>query len=428
MVVENLRSILDLITSDVAYKRKTDIAQYKILKSLPDNDNSPDDSSPAFLSANLTAARFTQRLSGSVLRFAVGIFVLLPGYAVSATPTVSDTGYEIIHRVGAPSLFWLDDDRLLFAGIKTESMQRAYAAKEANRVERLTKLYLWDAATKSVREHAQAQSVCVANGVVYATVRIDKAAGRLVLRQGLFGAEKEIHRPLPSGEEQSISAQRERIHSNFTCRTHLRRELSPPVAEGRRIIVLREGDGYLDAGPQSMNERVEEIRANGPGHIKLFRPGSKFGIDLPMTLEQGPGYPIYSGYRGEYVTMPRPKGSDPSRITSWPRGVPFTAYRFKPSGETSEIKIPSNDLLDIARIQPTKAGWIFSGSNSNRSSSGLYLFDKKLTRLDKGLVREIVISPNGCEAAVAIQNRHLEMGTPTNLRIFELCRVSRPTR
>jgi len=32
------------------------------------------------------------------------------------------------------------------------------------------------------------------------------------------------------------------------------------------------------------------------------------------------------------------------------------------------------------------------------------------------------VTPNGCVAAVAIQNRHLDMGTPTNLRIFDLCK------
>ena len=258
-------------------------------------------------------------------------------------------------------------------------------------------------------------------GTLHYIVRTDKTAGIRVVKVGPLGSEKEITEPLPTKEELSPRGQTARVRSDLTCRTHLRGDLSPAAPQGRRIIVLRDGDGYLDAGPDGTIELAKEIRESGLSHVKLFRPGNPIPIDLPMTLEQGPGRPIYSEFLGAYVTLPRPKGSDPGLSTNWPKDLPFTVYSFTQTGQSAVMQIPYNELYSIAWVQPTRSGWVFGGGHFYKTL-GLYLYDgTRLSRLDTGAVFEIAVAPDGCKAAVAIQNKHLYMGTPTNLRIIEFC-------
>ena len=144
---------------------------------------------------------FPVRFAYRALCGVVGL--LLPSASLAADPAIVDTGYEIIHTIVTPSLYWIDNNRLLFAGIKTADMQKAFDAKEENRVARLRKLYLWDNIAKSVRHYADAQSGCFSDGVVHYQVRVDKTAGKAFFKEGLLGSEKEIEKPLPSKEELS---------------------------------------------------------------------------------------------------------------------------------------------------------------------------------------------------------------------------------
>jgi len=373
------------------------------------------------------SVQFKQYAPLPILRGA-SLFVIASAFAcqaIAAKPVVDDTGYEIIHRTLTPSLYWLDNDRLLFEGANTTDMNEAVATKDPHRVERLKKLYIWDAKTRSVKFYAEGSRLCVSNGTLHYTVRTDKSAGIRVTKIGPLGLEKEITEPLPTKEELSTRSQMARVYSSITCETHLRSELSPPAPQRRRIIVLREGDGYLDAGPDVTLKLIEEIRANGPGHIKLFQRGNPTPIELPITLEQEPGRPTYSEFLGAYFTLPKPKGSNPGLVTDWPKGVPFTVYIFSRTGRTTSVNIPYDGLVNIYAVQPTRQGWIFGGGNIYRSL-GLYLFGNgKLSKLDAGSVSETAVAPNGCLASVAIQNKHLEMGTPKNIRIFDFCEKGR---
>jgi hypothetical protein len=353
------------------------------------------------------------RLNGCV------IALVLAGSAAAEKPTVSDTGYEII-PVQTPSLYWVDDNRLLFAGIKRADMDAAIAAKDVGRVARLKKLYLWDEITRSTRLYADAQGACFSNGFIHYTVRVDKAAGRAVVREGPFGSEKEIEKPLPSAEELSTQGQMARVYSNFTCKTHLRHELVPPAERNHYIAVLREGDGYLHLGP----EHGGKERRSSPRNLTLYRDKTGEAIKLPMTWEEEIArYEVaYSEYRRAYVLRPQmPRGSPLGRITAWPKGQPLVVYLLWMAGRVESASIPYFHTPGLGDPRPTKAGWIFGGGYFDEV--GLYLFDgKTMSKLDTGAEREIAVSPNGCRAAVGIENRFLEKGySPINLKVFRFC-------
>ena len=346
--------------------------------------------------------------------------------ASAAGPVVSDTGFEIIARTLSPSLYWIDSDRLLFEGIDRKEMDAALAGREPNRFGHLKKIYLWDTRAGSARLYADGSALCVANGVIRYAVQVDGTASKEISRRGLSGQETELERPLRAGEKVASAGSDARVYSSFNCAALSRSALSPPAAPGRRILVLRAGDGYLDAGPIAVDERIAEIRIRAPGYVTLYRPGSPSGIKLPFTLAQGPGYPVYSEYLGAYVTLPDPKSSRPGVLAPWPRGLPFTVYSFRASGEAGEVVIPYGEWGGPMAVQPTSAGWMFAGQGSPAPKAGLFMFSSgSVRRLDSGFVYEIAVTPDGCRAAVAIKNRLLEINAPTNLKIVDLCAEGR---
>ena len=355
--------------------------------------------------------------SDDVLKAAAIVFVLATagpthardGSAPAVKPLIYDTGYEIFDVTPMPSLYWVDKDRLLFSGMKAGRGLRPD----------LRKLYTWDAHTNSTTMYADAKSVCVVDGIVRYTLRVDKEAGKAIVRTGPLGSEKEIEERLPSKEE----VFRERpLHSNITCTTHLPRDLVPPPQRFRHVAVLRQGDGYLDIEPGGGVNLLDELRAPKK-NLVLYQATGK-AIELPLTWdEQFSELDVtFSAYRKAYVLRPRaPRGSPLGMAGPWPRGQSLTVYLLWANGQTVATSIPYAPTEYVTHPQPIKVGWIFGGGDFYRAS-GLYLFDGVLvSKLAVGLVKETTVSADGCKAAVGIKVDHLEIGTPTVVKIFDFC-------
>lgn len=318
-----------------------------------------------------------------------------------ATPTVYDTGYEVIPLITTRSLYWLDNERLLFFGMKAGRGPRPDVRK----------LYIWDSKTKTTQFYADALAVCFSNGFISYRLHLDRDARIETVREGAFGSEKEIVRPLaPKGA----------LHSNLTCRAHVRSDLVPTPPSQHVVAILREGDGYLDLGPHlgaALEERNSPMR-----NVVLYRQTGQ-AIQLPMTWEEGFGSGVaYSVHRAAYVLVPRaPRGAPVGIFGPWPKGRALTVYLVRPDGQTEPFSIPYWPSEYLGVPQPMKLGWIYGGGNFYKSA-GLYFFGgDAVSKVDAGLVKEIAVTAHGCRVAVGIQNEHLKMGTPTNLRIFEFC-------
>lgn len=366
----------------------------------------------ALLAEEMEFKQKATALCGAFLLFLCGSSALAQMHPPSRI--VSEAGYELIPLIVAPSLHWIDSNRLLFTGIKTSEMQAAIAAKQPDRVARLRKLYVWDGINKSVRLYADAQSACVSNGVITYTVRVDKEAGKQFVKEGPLGSEKEIGRPLPS---------KEGVRSNFTCKDHLRDELLPPAPRFRRVVVLRDGDGYLDLGPGGGNDYFEQRRVL-PRNLTLYQGGTGKAIQLPMTWEEEISQfeVTYSAYRSAYVLLPRmPRGAQLGHIKPWPKDQPLVVYLLWADGRTQAVTLPYRPAEYLGNPRPIRAGWIFGGGKSPKSVA-LYVFDgTAVAKVESGFVKEIAVSPDGCKAAVGIQNNPYEMGTPINLKVFDFC-------
>jgi len=292
-------------------------------------------------------------------------------------------------------------------------MRAAVRAHEANPEGRLKKLYLWDNATRSARLYADVKSACFEKGVIRYTVRLDEMTGRRTVREGSLGNEREIEEIMPV----LTNAERREYVGGLRCKPLRRSELVPPAASYRHVVTLNHGDGYLDLGPGGGPSYAEE--RNVPDkNLTLFSERTHAPVKLPMTWDQdfSPSEVTYSAYRGAYVLHPRPSRSQSASGTG-----PLMVYLLQPDGHVERKLIPYSPAEYLIDPQPTKRGWIFGGGDFYKTS-GLYLYDEKsVSKVDTGLVQKVVVSPDGCSAAVVIQNKHLETGAPFNLRIFEIC-------
>ena len=362
---------------------------------------------------------FKRRARLPVLRRALLSLVtaVIACQATAAKPVVYDTGYEIDRKIVRQSMYWIDDDRLLFEGSETSDMNAAIANRDLPRIKQLSRLYLWEKKTASVRTYAEGSGLCVANGVVHYAAGPRSADGRQIMREGPLGSEREYEVDTSSKQKQT-----DPIFGQLACKTFQRADLVPLPEPHRNIVVLRDGHRYLDLGPNIGADL--SLRRAFPRNLVLYLGNSGDEIKLPLTWDEdfSPFDVVYSEYLGAYVLRPRAiRGSPIGQSHSWPADRPLIVYAISPDGRLQTTFVPYLPTEFLTHPHPTKAGWVFGGGDIYKAA-GLYLFDgKKVTKLDSGLVREIAVSPNGCDAAVAIQNKHLHRGRSTNLRIFSFC-------
>lgn len=353
----------------------------------------------------LARVRRTLRTPLSLQNLLPLLFVALPvsGWPAVSALNIHDTGYEVDPLITNGSAYWLDNERLLFFGMRAGHGPRPD----------IRKLYIWDAKTNKTQFYAEALGVCVSDGFVSYRLRVDIKARIETVKEGTFGSEKEITRPLPPKGS---------LHSKLTCKSHLRIDLRPQPHRQHVVVVLKNGHGYLDLGPHigaALDEGDAPIR-----NVILYRANAE-AVRLPMTWEERFSQfgVTYSAYRKAYVLVPgAPRGAPVGILGPWPKNRPLKVYLLQAEGAIAEISIPYSPSEYLGDPKPVKPGWIYGGGDFYRSS-GLYLFDGKgISKLDRGLVKETAVSADGCKAAVAIQTAHLRTATPTNLKVFDFCR------
>lgn len=329
----------------------------------------------------------------------------------AATYPVLDAGYRLARH---GKLYWLDDERVLFYGGSAD--QGAKRTGAANTIPAAGGTYIWNIATGSLEHVSEWEITCYhPDYSTWSLVRPAKNEYRF--KAGKFGQEIEL-----SPEKLTVQQRTQRVRSEITCKTYLRSELVPPSPGLRKLAILREGDGYLDLGP-NLGADATERRAK-PQDVVLYQAKARSAVRLQMTWGEdfSASEVIYSSYRSAYVLRPRkPRGLNETKPQRWSKDLPPTVYLVWPNGRTESVSIPYSPAEFASEPRPVNVGWIFGGGNFYRAS-GLYLFDGKIvSKIDSGLVMNIAAAPGGCKAAVAIQNRHLEMGTPINLKVFDFC-------
>jgi hypothetical protein len=353
--------------------------------------------------------RWRTGVGGLAIAFATAS---LSGPAI-AEPTypVLDAGYRLARH---GKLYWLDNERVLFYGGSAKQDSRGAGKAGSNPTAGGT--YIWNIATGALGHVSEWEITCY--HPEYSTWSLVRSAkNEFRFKAGKFGQESE-----PPREDLTVQQRMERMHSEITCRTYMRSELEPPPPSLRGLAILREGDGYLDLGP-NLGANAAQWRGQ-PRNVVLYQSKTGNPIRLQMTWDENfsPSEVVYSVYRSAYVLRARkPRDLQGEKRRRWSKDFPPTIYLVWPDGRTEPISVPYLPAEFANHPRPVKAGWIFGGGNFYKAS-GLYLFDgKSVSKIDTGLVMNIAAAPDGCRAGVAIQNKHLEMGTPINLKVFDFC-------
>jgi hypothetical protein len=324
---------------------------------------------------------------------------------------VVDGGYRLARH---GKLYWLDNERVLFYGRSAKQDSRGAGKAASNPTTGGT--YIWNIATGALEHVSEWEITCY--HPEYSTWSLVRPAkNEFRFKAGKFGQETELPR-----EDLTVQQRMERVRSDFTCKTHLRSELSPPALRDHNVIVLQDGQSYVDLGP-GLGANLSERRAF-PRNLALYQAKTVKALTLPLTWEESfsPFEVAYSKYRDAYVLRPRaPRGAPIGLSQPWPKNQDLVVYLLWENGRVETKLLPYWPAEYLIDPRPSRTGWIFGGGKL-RHTGGLYLFDgKAVSKLDAGFVKEISVAEDGCKAAVGIQNRPDEMGTPINLKVFDLC-------
>ena len=217
--------------------------------------------------------------------------------------------YPIINAPGSQNWgkpAWLDNDRLIiYISGNPDSDNGATTNRKAG-------TYIWNVKTGLLELLSTKWRLNCFNGE-FAEWGYSTSLKEPVHRKfGKFGQEIELPlKYLEKGE----------IHSDFSCKIYREDELTPPVPRYHRVVVLKEGDGYLYLDSQDLAEQ-----RSFPRNLVLYQAKTGTEVPLPITREEEVDV-SYSAFRGAYVLKPAsPRGTPLGIRGAWPKDMPLVVY------------------------------------------------------------------------------------------------------
>lgn len=325
----------------------------------------------------------------------------------SIDPTLSTTPspYPVIDSgvwadaVHSPTIFWLDNNRVIFKG--TAATQKADAYKK-------TELRIWDIAKNKITSYAATTKgiACYIDGTIFYWIQGDRV-GKDRYRYGKLEQEKEM-----------VLADNKKTHiDTMNCRIY---DVDTLVKErkGRAVRALLDRHGYLDLGPL----RGIESMNNTP--ITYYHQGNSRGIALPIRRKSAEIVRYYS-FKDAYFIHRIVGGAwaDKAEATWW----------LSPKGEVTEVDIPHGPWIHGGHVgfYPTRKGIFIvyhGGNKSNKDpgfSGGYLIQDSAAPKLIDGHIQDPAVSPNGCKIAFAhypyLDASRIDDPGRITLKMIDLC-------
>lgn len=331
---------------------------------------------------------------------------------------IVDSGY-VVDRL-PPNVFgWADSRRFVFQGVRQGEQDQAELASPLVKI--------WDTTKNTVTPYKNLHGACFKGGKIrYGEGGNDPAkSGKYIWWEGPIGEERRSEEPYKRRTKEEGPRAAVQVVSPFHCRTVRLDELSPPAKDSsRKLVALRDDDGYLDMGSRDILELVRE-RAQGKT-VQWYHQRHPRGIPLPIPLAEEPGVPGYSAMKSTYMIF-ADLGA-PLQVSAdqrWEKRIPSRYYKFDPmAGKVVAVDVPNfGQDSSVGRLAPTRMGWVFSGSATPwRQRSGVYSFDgNNVVLREQGLVSALAVSPDGCKAAYSINTEHAQMGGRYRVKYMDLC-------
>jgi hypothetical protein len=341
-------------------------------------------------------------LSKIVYFLVVSLSLTACGQSQQSQIPVLDSGYALQHAGGAERTFWLDNERVLFAGAVLARFQKSQSE--------FIGVHVWDTKRNTVVEiRPRGGWLCYYEGKIYYSYYDGEPPNhKWTVGEGTL---TEIL------ERAYFSPQSGVDPSQALCdQTLFSRKLNPD--NGHVRVNLLKNHGYLDLGPAPL---LHDSR-----QIQFFARGGAEPIALPLKNWQIESYRTsFAEFANVYLLFgDRPTPN--SVHTEWPKGFPHPIYLLLPDGIVKTIQIPYSRLLDNVgtRFYLTKRGVLAVSEDRSqlgdiRGGAAAYLVeDEKITKVWERLLGGYSVSPDGCKFVARASARGENTAT---LRMINLC-------
>lgn len=334
---------------------------------------------------------------------------------------IRESGYWTCERLRTHCIYWMDNDRIMFNGVKRGDFE---VTSEGRNVPRHA-IYVWDLRSGVVTKYADAAkgSLCFVDGYIrYRRIEGDEA----VVMAGLLGRENEVERRKrsergePDPEESGWNRQEWGWNTDLSCYKHRPPHLEPLAG---LKIALKEGHGFLYVGTRdSADDRRKPIVYFTEKAAQIRLPAMRWQISTSSIRR--------SEFDNSYVFWGR---AEPDWNDACLRpGAERKIFRLTPDGRTEEISIPANEEVrcHVNYFALVRTGVVVqsgAGHVRNLDLSRLFLLqDGRIKEVARGTVSDQSVSPDGCRMAVGISSND-DPGKPRaalnagHLKVIDFC-------
>ena len=307
---------------------------------------------------------------------------------------------------------WVGNDRVVFPGIRQGT--------EGDR-DKQVDLYLWSLQGAARRLLPRAENPCAHADRIHAWQYQPTPGGRYPFERRpveLSGPDFRA-RTVPPGAGWPM------VDDDNTCS----RVLIPDPLRDHIWKLLSRGDGFLDLGPNDHRSHRQEPVV----HVDAAQRRRDTGLRLDQTTMLKVSPTAWDGSYLLYDFNPGPEG-----LRHWQKRNRFTIWHLDARFRARPLAVPAgpwvNERSDSIQFFPSRAGLLITSNNFARGGgpgeAGAYLLPPRgrPLRLERGLVAEPALSPDGCRLAYS---HTLHLAAPLTqaqqrLVVVDLCAPGTP--
>jgi hypothetical protein len=330
-------------------------------------------------------------------------FVAFPLSHGSSNYSISDSQYGARASGARQDVYWLDNDRLVFIGVRPSERRNLKGAPYG--------LFLWDLKTGRITQQDDVRienaDLCVYRGYIRLDYTSDYGVPPVsrawFVLEGTWG---KLTKALINEQAREESRRNERFLNYHTCREYKPAELPP---KGLRVYPLLPG------------EFISRDRDAQPGEVVHPKYWPRHGSPVTLSLTaHDVGVARYSEYLNTYVLDEAPFHF------LFGETVVRRSWLLDRDGRTRDFTPPTGPWMrGSTSVAPTRRGLFLVShavSGAGNGAAGGYLLDgAALKRVVSGLPTSFDVSPNGCRVALPIiQIRPDEPNSPS-VTVVDLC-------
>jgi len=294
------------------------------------------------------------------------------------------------------SISWLNDTQIVFSGLEIGTQGSS-------------SLYLWSIPEAPKQLLSNSPGACISNETIFAAQ--------------LSGKHKEKrYRLQPPDFKPELLAPLQPINTSKFEPSSCSRIKTPDALKGKTWKPLRKGQGFLDFSSKRHDDDTAillHVSADQKAHLDT---GGRLRTPIIPMAE-------YAAHDGSYLVYDLNVSNE--ELKQWSSSGKRQLWQLDTRWKAKAVDVPHGDWVSPnVSFLPTRQGLLIISNNfaPNHSAggAGLYLLAPRAAaeRLERGLVEEAAVSPNGRRIAYGFRPR-LDTGIPEGgprLVVLDICR------